>query len=286
MEGFFCPPSGEIERTISRRENLALARVAGALARERVPEESATRIDSAGPLEVDNDQAEVEGMTAMLDKDAVAHAHLKTPKAAAIAGIVFSLLMFGIFGLLRRSIPADPLETGNWLAADTGMIKLALNLVPIAGVAFLWFIGVLRDRLGAREDRFFATVFLGSGLLFLAMLFLGAAMIGAVTLIASAAEPNDLTSSATFRFARAGAFIIANVYASKMAAVFMFSTSTVVIYTGIAPGWMAYIGFLLALIVLVASQNIGWSLAVLPVWVLLISGYILVDNLAGVRSPT
>ncbi len=225
-------------------------------------------------------------MTAMLDKDAVAHAHLKTPKAAAIAGIVFSLLMFGIFGLLRRSIPADPLETGNWLAADTGMIKLALNLVPIAGVAFLWFIGVLRDRLGAREDRFFATVFLGSGLLFLAMLFLGAAMIGAVTLIASAAEPNDLTSSATFRFARAGAFIIANVYASKMAAVFMFSTSTVVIYTGIAPGWMAYIGFLLALIVLVASQNIGWSLAVLPVWVLLISGYILVDNLAGVRSPT
>lgn len=222
----------------------------------------------------------------MLENGAVAHAHLKTPRAAAIAGIVFFLLMFAIFWLLRRSIPADPLESGSWLAADTGMIKLALNLVPLAGVAFLWFIGVLRDRLGQHEDRFFATVFLGSGLLFLAMLFVGAATIGAVTLIASAAEPNDLTSSATFRFARAAAFIIANVYASKMAAVFMFSTSTVVIYTGIAPRWMAYIGFLLALTVLFGGHRIGWSLAVLPVWVLMISGYILIDNLAGVRRST
>ena len=221
---------------------------------------------------------------AMLKNGAVAHAHLKTPRAAAIAGIVFSLLMFVIFWLLRRSIPADPLESGNWLAADTGMIKLALNLVPLAGVAFLWFIGVLRDRLGQHEDRFFATVFLGSGLLFLAMLFVGAATIGAVTLIASAAEPNDLTNSATFRFARAAAFIIANVYAGKMAAVFMFSTSTVVIYTDIAPRWMAYIGFLLALTVLIGGHYIGWSLAVLPVWVLMISGYILMDNLASVTQ--
>ncbi len=214
---------------------------------------------------------------------AVAHAHLKTPRAAAIAGIIFSLLMFAIFWLLRRSIPADPLESGSWLAADTGLIKLALNLVPLAGVAFLWFIGVLRDRLGQHEDRFFATVFFGSGLLFLAMLFVAATAIGAVTLIASSAEPDNLTNSATFRFARAAAFIVANVYASKMAAVFMFSTSTVVIYTGIAPRWMAYIGFLLALTILIVGHYIGWSLAVLPVWVLMISGYILMDNL--VRTP-
>jgi hypothetical protein len=223
---------------------------------------------------------------AMPENGAVAHAHLKTPKAAAIAGIVFSLLMFAIFWLLRRSIPADPLESGIWLTADTGTIKLALNLVPFAGIAFLWFIGVLRDRLGQREDRFFATVFFGSALLFLAMLFVGAATIGAVTLMASAAELNDLTSSASFRFARATAFIIANVYAGKMAAVFMFSTSTVVIYTGIAPRWIAYIGFVLALTVLLGGHYIGWSLAVLPVWVLMISVHILMDNLAGVVRPT
>jgi hypothetical protein len=211
--------------------------------------------------------------------NALTYARLKTPKSAALAGIVFSLLMFTIFALLYGSIPMDPLESGAWLATDTRKIAFALNLVPFAGVAFLWFIGVLRDRLGLQEDRFFATVFFGTGLLYLAMLFSAAAVIGAVMLVASTTEPNELTRSAVFHYARAVAYIINNVYATKMAAVFMVSTSTVVIYTGIAPRWIAYIGYLCALVLIAASYTIGWSFAVLPVWVLLISVYILMDNL-------
>lgn len=215
----------------------------------------------------------------MQENVALIRARMKTPKAAATAGIIFSVLMFAIVWLLRRSIPADPLEPGIWLGADTRQLELALNLVPIAGVAFLWFVGVLRDRLGEQEDRFFATVFFGSALLFLAMLFAAAALTGAVTLLASTAQPGELVNSATFHFARAAAYMITNVYAVKMGAVFMFSTSTVVIRTGIAPRWIAYVGFLLALAVLVSSYYVGWSLAVLPVWVLLFSIYILIDNL-------
>src|SRR6266436_3727812 len=217
----------------------------------------------------------------MPENSVLTHAQLKTPKAAAIAGIAFSLLLLLILWLLRTSIPADPLEPGAWLATDTRAIKVALNLVPFAGVAFIWFIGVLRDRLGQLEDRFFATVFFGSALLFLAMLFAAAAVIGAVMLLASTAEPNELMNSATFRFARAAAYIVTNVYASKMAAVFMISTSTVVIYTGIAPRWIAFIGYLSALVLLLGSFYIGWSFAVLPVWVFVISVYILIDNLRG-----
>ena len=48
-------------------------------------------------------------------------------------------------------------------------------MAPFAGIAFLWFIGVLRNRVGALEDQFFSTVFLGSGLLFVASLFASAA---------------------------------------------------------------------------------------------------------------
>ena len=59
---------------------------------------------------------------------------------------------------------------------------LALNLLPFAGIAFLWFIGVVRDRIGQGEDRFFATVFLGSGLLFIAMLFVTGAVAGGLVL--------------------------------------------------------------------------------------------------------
>jgi hypothetical protein len=105
------------------------------------------------------------------------------------------------------------------------------------------------------------------------MLFVAAAVIGAVILVAASEEPNEL------RFARAATYIAMNVYAIKMAAVFMVSTSTVVIYTGIAPRWIAVIGYLLALVLLVGSYYISWSFAVLPVWVFLISIYILIDNL-------
>jgi hypothetical protein len=215
----------------------------------------------------------------MPENATLTRAHLKTPKAAAIAGIVFSLLMVTVFWLLRHSIPADPLEPGAWLAGDSKPAALALNLVPFAGIAFLWFIGVLRDRLDQQEDRFFATVFFGSALLFLAMLFAGAAVGGAVILAASSSEPSELINSATFRFARAAVYIIMNVYAIKLAGVFMISTSTVVIYTAIAPRWIAFFGYFLALILLIGSYYISWSFVVLPLWVFLISIYILIDNL-------
>ena len=213
----------------------------------------------------------------MSQNEIITRAHLKTPKAAAIAGILFSVLMGVIFWLLRMSVPANPLEAGAWLTANSRPVALALNLVPFAGVCFLWFIGVLRDRLGAREDRFFATVFFGSALLFLAMLFAASAVMGAI-LLAAAAEPNEMLNSATLHFARALAYNIANIYAIKMAGVFMFSTSTVAVYTGFAPRWIAILGYLLALTLLLGSYYITWGFAVLPLWVLLISIHILVDN--------
>jgi hypothetical protein len=225
-----------------------------------------------------------EGNQVMLENGALTRAHLKTPKAAAIAGIAFSGLLIAIIWLLRRSIPADPLESGAWLATESKTVALALNLVPFAGVAFLWFIGVLRDRLGQREDRFFATVFFGSALLFLAMLFAAAAITGAVILVASLGEPNVLVNSTTFRFARATVYIITNVYAIKMAGVFMITTSTVVIYTDIAPRWIAFLGYVLACILLIGSYYISWSFTVLPLWVFLVSVYILVDNLGQQRK--
>jgi hypothetical protein len=91
-------------------------------------------------------------------------ARLKTPRAAAIAGIVFSTLFIVSLVLIRISVPANLLDAGTWFSESRKTVSLALNLLPFAGIAFLWFIGVLRDRIGAYEDRFFATVFLGSGL--------------------------------------------------------------------------------------------------------------------------
>jgi hypothetical protein len=212
-------------------------------------------------------------------------AGLKTPKAAAIAGIVFAVLLILIFALFRSAVPGSPTESGEWLAEHWGRAAFGLNLIPFAGVAFLWFIGVLRDRLGAKEDRFFATVFFGSSLLFLGMLFTAAALVGALILIGAIAGPDKLAGTQTFYFARAAAFILVNVYAAKVATVFMVSTSTVVIYTSIAPSWIAILGYALAVVLLVGSYFTTWAIIVLPLWVLLISAAILIDNLRAPSQP-
>src|SRR3974390_1020353 len=185
----------------------------------------------------------------MPSDETLTRGRLKTPRAAAIAGIVFSILLIAIIALLRMAVPADPGESGAWLSTHRRTVVIALNLVPFDGIAFLWFIGVLRDRLGQREDRFFATVFFGSGLLFLAMLFAAGAIVGALV-VAFAAAPAQLVDSPTFHFARAAAYIIANVYAIKVAAVFMISTSTVAMSSRFAPRWIAILGYMLALILL------------------------------------
>jgi hypothetical protein len=210
--------------------------------------------------------------------DVLTRENLRTPKAAAIAGILFSLLTMAVFWLLWNSVPADPEEPGLWLATNLNAVALGLNLVPFAGIAFLWFIGVLRDRLGEREDRFFATVFFGSGLLFLSMLFTAAAILGAI-LIAFSAQPAELVNSATFHFVRAAAYTILNTYMIKMAAVFMITASTLAIYIRFAPRWLALLGYLLALLLLFGSYYIRWSFALFPLWVFLVSIYILMDNL-------
>jgi hypothetical protein len=218
----------------------------------------------------------------MSESQSSARAQLKTPKAAAIAGIVFAVLLTTIFALFRSAVPGSPTETGEWLANDWRKAAFGLNLIPFAGVAFLWFIGVLRDRLGAKEDRFFATVFFGSAMLFMAMLFTAASLVGALIIIGSSAKATALIDSQTFHFARAASFILVNIYAAKVATVFMISASTLVIYTRIAPRWIAILGYALAIGLLAGSYFVTWAIIVLPLWVLLISIAILTDNL---RTP-
>jgi hypothetical protein len=206
-------------------------------------------------------------------------AQLRTPRAAAVAGVVFSVLLLAVFWLMRLSVPADPHESGAWLRGGVAYVVLALNLVPFAGVAFLWFVGVLRDRLGGREDRFFATVFLGSGILLLAMLFAAAAVVGAI-IIAFHSAPEALIDSATFYFGRGLAYGMINIYVVKTAAVFMITTSTIALYTRLTPRWLAIGGYAVAVVLLIGSYYFDWSLLVFPFWVLLVSACILLDERA------
>jgi len=208
---------------------------------------------------------------------------LTTPRAAAIAGILFSLLLITVFVLIRISVPDSPEDAGAWLASGSKTVNLALHLVPFAGIAFLWFIGVVRDRLGEHEDRFFATVFLGSGLLFLAMLFASTAVAGGLLRIYGAA-PGALIESGLYSFGRTLTYEMMNVYTMKMAGVFMISTCTLSLRTDIIPRWMAYLGLVLAAFLLLSLGSFYWAPMVFPLWVLLISVHILFANFRHPRT--
>jgi len=97
-------------------------------------------------------------------------------------------------GIFRFAVPGAPEEQSTVNTRFGHVITLSLHLVPFAGLAFLWFIGVLRNRMGASEDQFFGTVFLGSGLLFVASLFAATAVAGAV-LGSSHLRPGEQVSS-------------------------------------------------------------------------------------------
>jgi hypothetical protein len=197
---------------------------------------------------------------------------LRTPRAAAVAGIVFSVLLIVALVLIRVSVPSDPARAGTWLS-DSGRraaLSIALGLVPFAGIAFLWFIGVIRDRIGALEDRFFATVFLGSGLLFVAMLFAAAAFAGGLIAQVSVNSP-AAPSPDTLALGRRVTALLLNVYAMRMAAVFTITTVTIALRTGIMQRWLGYVGYAAALVLLVGTGLTPWVELLFPAWILALS---------------
>ena len=142
---------------------------------------------------------------------------LRAPRAAAVAGILFSVLLIASYVLVWVSIPANPEAQDLAVISHSKTISVALNLLPFAGIAFLWFIAVVRNRLGAQEDRFFATVFLGSGLLYIAMVFTSAALAGGLIRVLINA-PEILTQPGAYTLGRAQIFQTMNVYGIKISA--------------------------------------------------------------------
>lgn len=204
---------------------------------------------------------------------------LTTPKAAAAAGIIFALLIGAAFTLIRTAMPASPTDLDiTWLKEHSETVTLALSLVPYAGIAFLWFIGVIRDRIGNYEDRFFSTVFFGSALIYLAMIFAAAAL--AAALIASySVAAQSLFDSGLYIYNRALTWQLLNIYSIRMSAVFMISLGTIWIRTAVMPRWLVFITYGSALVLMFSISYSTWITLLFPAWVFVISLYILVQSL-------
>ena len=202
---------------------------------------------------------------------------LRAPRAAGIAGLAFAVLFMGSL-LLLRSQPyagSTSAEIKSWYLdrGDTVAI-VGLYLTPFAGIAFLWFIAVIRNRIGEREDQFFATVFLGSGLLFVAMLFAAAAAAGA-PLIAVKFQDAPVPSPDAVVLSRGLAYTFLYVYGVRAAAVFMIVVSTIALQTRTLPRWLVTAGFAIALVLLVGVSFFNLLVLLFPLWVAAVSIVIL-----------
>jgi hypothetical protein len=199
---------------------------------------------------------------------------LTTPRAAAVAGVLFALLFGATLILIRVKMPEGVGDSAEWLDSEKDGISTATKLMPFAGITFLWFIGVVRDNLGRYEDRFFASVLLGSGLLFLAMMFVSTAV--AAALVATNVGVTDPAAHVeVIAFGKMIVVSAAKTYAIRMAAVFMISLATIWLKTGLMPRWLVAVSYLVALGLLIAGDVSMWLTLAFPVWVLVVSALIL-----------
>ncbi|WP_455369964.1 hypothetical protein [[Eubacterium] cellulosolvens] len=175
------------------------------------------------------------------------------------------------------TVPEVSLDISIWLETQRENISLALGLMPFAGIAFLWFLGVIYDRMGDYEDRFFSTLLFGSGIIYVALMFVASSMLSGI-LIISIQDPSILIDNRTILIVRSVASLINTVYALRMAGMFMIVFATICIRTGVMPRWLVFITYLSALTLLFSVRFTIWITMIFPSWVFLVSVYILITN--------
>jgi uncharacterized membrane protein YbjE (DUF340 family) len=203
---------------------------------------------------------------------------IRSPRATAFAGIGYSVLMItGMF--LTASIARVRLEdiTLELLESWSRISSLIILMVPFAGIAFLWFTGVIRDRLGELEDRFFATLFYGSGIIQVVLLFIWGAIFGAIMATRTMMATESIDARVyLFGFALMNE-IIGN-YALRMAGIYMTAIASLWTRTGGMPRWFSILTYILAMGFLLAAERFREARFIFPVWVFVVSVYVLVLN--------
>jgi hypothetical protein len=217
-----------------------------------------------------------------MDRSSLARA-IRQPKAAAVAGLVFGLILTTVLLLLQSVAPQTTSELGSWADDQSrrDSVVVALALLPFAGIAFLWFVAVVRSELGRLGDRFFETVFLGSGLLFVAMLFAAAAVLSALLSLVDAGFPVAPTAQAE---AWSVATALLGQFGARMAAVFALTVSTAGRRAGTLPRAVALFGYVCGILLLLTPPVPHWAQFLFPLWVITLSLMVLFRRPKPVES--
>lgn len=216
---------------------------------------------------------------------------MRSIEAAAIAGILHGVLSLIATGMLLSA--PDPSEgdaavTAWYLDVDNQRrLVTAVNLLTVSAIMFIWFVAVIRRRVGDRENRFFGTVFLGSALLVTGA-WLTTAVLYAAPAIA-AQRYGVVPDAGAVAMSQAGGITMASVVATRLEAVFIISTTTVGRLAQAFQPWLVIVGYAVGLTLLVfpvPNDALTW---VFPVWVAVVSVTLLIRRSAvadALRPPS
>lgn len=205
-------------------------------------------------------------------------------EVAAVAGIVCAVgWSLGLRGLLDRpGIDASPAEITRFYSDhDAGAsVGLLLALMVVGTVAYLWFVGVVRARLGERESRLVGTVFLGASVLLTGLILTGASALAAPSLLAEAGDqPVDPGAAAMLRSLAA---IVLSVFTSRVATLVMFSLATLARKTGALPTWAVVVTYVLGVAEFVNVTLAEPRIYVFPAWIAFVSLLLLVRRVQAI----
>ena len=197
---------------------------------------------------------------------------LASARLAAASGIAFVALFLA--ALLVLDIPGhdDSEEIVNAFYAESAnraRVVIAAYLLAAAGLSLLWFFAYLCGRLRAAEGEPapLSAVTFASGVVFVAMLFAGAAAQSPTYAFSIDLfdEPQSQLARATIPHQGYSALI----FGLLAAALAVASASLAIMRTEVYPRWLAWLGFAVALLLLFGLLFL--PMLALLVWVLAVS---------------
>jgi hypothetical protein len=204
----------------------------------------------------------------------------KLALVSAISGIVFTILYVVAYLLLERTPlgSAPDQEIIDYYADDRNLTLSVAGLVvmPFAGIAFLWFMVALRAAVGATGQpvsRALGHVQQAAGIVFLALLFVGTAALVATPVSIRFADAE--TDPIVARMLPTLGTAVLLFFAMRMAAIFVFTTSSIGKATGLVPGWFTWVGYAVGVALLLAWTLATWFALLFPAWVLVLSTLVL-----------
>jgi len=243
--------------------------------------ESEGRLQSSGCVSVEEEQAVVVDVPAAGDplfRSPRWRVRLASVEAAAIAGIVCAAgWSVGLRGLLSApAVDATDAQIIRYYGdPDAGFNALVLlQVLVVATIAFLWFVGVVRSRLGDAEPKLFGTVFLGGGILVAGVLLAGSAALAAPSVLVEAG--GKIPDPGAASMSRALAVTLLSVFAPRVATLVMFSTAALGRATRALPRWLVWLTYVVGVVEFVNVTIARPTIYVFPAWIALVSVVLLV----------